>query len=168
MFEVDLVFEESVIEQLDLRLLADDRIGLQADIAVADVLGHQRYQHVFTDIPRSAREAVEEDEKRALAAMGQGDISTAERPTIALPKKLRQHFQESGPALRRIVIRQSIEQFAGLLQLLQHPFEHRGHSGNGRRITAAQHHHAGLRQSRAQIVHQVGNTRVAVEMLAEI
>ena len=100
--------------------------------------------------------------------MGQGDVATADRPAVALAKIPGQGLEETRLALRRIVIRQGFDQRARLVQFGEHFREHRLDLGDGSGIAPAQHDHAGLRQALAQIVHEVRNTRIAVEMLTEI
>ena len=102
--EVDVILEEVVVEMLDGGTLGREHVRHDPLVSVADVFRREWQENP----PRLAGlampgEHVEEHERGGLAAVGNGDVPSGERPSELTTKQPGQGRDESRLALGRIV-----------------------------------------------------------------
>ena len=117
-----------------------------------------------------AGEEIEEKEKGALTAIGDGEIFRSDRPTEFAPQKPGQSAQKPRIPLRRVVID---EHPVERVLLFEHPGHalapDRLHLGNCGRISAAEHEHVRLDGHRAaEIIHQFEDAAARRQLVAKV
>jgi len=137
--EIHPVFELVRPGFLDQRRHRAEQVAVHPLVGVADVFGHQRQQD---PAPRAvghpAREQVEEEIERRLAAAGDGHVLRADVPPVSPPAQPGEGLDEPRIAARRVVGGQRPLQAARLVhQLRQPPPPERLHLRDPRRLAAA-------------------------------
>jgi hypothetical protein len=170
--EVDAVFEEMAARASwprNIRAAANKESLLQPLVGIADVLRGQREEDLAAaSASESPGQQVKQTKERALAAGGDGDVLRADVPAEGALQQFGERFQETGVALRRLIIGQhAVEGLAGVEQFV-HPIAEQGlEFGNRSRVAAAEHQHVWVnRHGAAQVVHELEDAGVRCELLA--
>ncbi len=94
MFKIDVIFELTLWQQLDIRTRGHKQVFFEASIGIADILRCQREQHFFCGaVGAASGEEIEQVEKRALTAVCQCNILWFDIPTQRFPQHCRQKRQ---------------------------------------------------------------------------
>ena len=164
----------------DLVILADwqyKALGLDADrleeegipVVVVDYNAQTVERHVASTrlFGELTGQQVEQIEEGVLAAIGQGDVAGRDRPAQLLAEQPGQRPGESVLALGAIVVGHGLDQFAVVEQGFGLGLKAFQHGGDGGRVAASQHDGVWVQQSLIEVIHELGNTGVASELLAE-
>ena len=125
-------------------------------------------QHLLlATVGELAGQQVEQIEEGVPAAAGQGDVAGGDLPAQLLAEQGGQRPGEPVPPWGVIVVGHGLDQFAVVEQGIGLGLKAFQHGGDGGRIAASQHDGVGIQQPLIEVVHELGNTGVASELLAE-
>ena len=166
--EIHMVFELAVGQLLYGGLVGDEVILRQGRVRIADVFGGQGEEHLLlAAIGELAGQQVEQIEEGILAAIGQGYVAGRDVPAQLSLEQGGQRLGEPVLALRAIVVGHGLDQLAIVEQLLGLGLKAFQHGGDGGRIAASEHDGVRIEQPLIEVIHELGNTGVASELLAE-
>ena len=158
MFKIDVVFELTFRQQLNIRARGDEQILFQTGIGVADILWCQREQYFFgSAVGATSCEKVKQVEKRALTAVCQCNILRFDIPTQLFTQHVGEEFQQFGFTLRAVVIAKRIGCFAVFQHLSEQRLEIGIHLRDLSRVSAAEHDGARCAQPVVEVLHQASN-----------
>ena len=166
--EVHVVLELAIGQLLDGGLVGHEVVVRQSRVGITDVLGGEREQHLLlAAIGKFARQQVEQIEEGVLAAVGQGDVAGGDLPTQLLAEQGRQRLGEPVLALGAIVVGHRLHQLAVVEQALGLGLKAFQHGRDGGWVAATQHDGVRIGQPLIKVIHELGNTGMASELLAE-
>ena len=166
--EIHVVFELAIGQLLDGGLVGHEVVVGQRRVGIADVFRGEREQYLLlAAIGKFAGQQVEQVEEGILTAVGQGDIAGRDIPAQLLAEQGGQRFGEPVFALRAVVVGHRFDQLAVVEQGFGLGLKAFQHGGDGGRIAATQHDGVRIGQPLIEVIHELGNTGVASELLAE-
>ena len=171
--EVDAVFEEAVLPLVfgafDLRRDGDEAGRVDVGVGIADVFGGEGQEDGFVAaVVEWAAEQVEEIEEGVLRTVGEGDVFFANVPAVLAAEVGGEGGDQAGVALGGGVVGQAFDGGAVVGDLAQGVGKGLLHGGNVGGVAAAEHIDGfAFRQGAAEVVHQLQDTAVAGEFLAE-
>ncbi len=167
-----MVLEFPLADLLDPRSDGHEEVLLHALVGVADILGHQGEEDLPAPAARHlARQQVEQEEERALATGGDGDVLLGKIPAEFPREKPGDGPPEARPAGRSFVDRQhALQTVFARHEFLDAASPDGIHLGDERRLAAAEHADfpPGRGQRRAQIIHELADPAAEGEAAADL